>query len=33
MDKPNLDKDKKLIIDTLRKLKSEKDLNNFLDDL
>lgn len=33
MDKPNLDKDKKLIIETLRKLKSEKDLANFLDDL
>lgn len=33
MEKPNLDKDKKLIIDTLRKLKSEKDLSNFIDDL
>ena len=33
MDKPNLEKDKKLIIETLRKLKSEKDLTNFLDDL
>lgn len=31
--KPNLDKDKKLIIETLRKLKSEKDLSNFIDDL
>lgn len=32
MVKPNLDKDKKLLIDTLRKLKS-KDLSNFIDDL
>ena len=33
MVKVNLDKDKKLLVDTLRKLKSSKDLNNFLDDL
>lgn len=33
MNKPNLDKDKKLIIETLRKLKNSKDLGNFLDDL
>lgn len=33
MDKPNLDKDKKLIIGTLKKLKSEKDLSDFIDDL
>ena len=31
--KPNLDKDKKLIVETLRKLKNSKDLGNFLDDL
>lgn len=31
--KPNLDKDKKLIVDTLRKLKNFKDLGNFIDDL
>lgn len=33
MTKFNLDKDKKLLIDTLRKLKSPKDLSNFIDDL
>ena len=33
MAKPNLDKDKKLLIDNLRKLKSSKDLANFIDDL
>ena len=33
MNKPNLEKDKKIVVDTLRKLKSEKDLTNFLDDL
>ncbi len=33
MDKPNIEKDKKLIVETLRKLKSEKDLSNFIDDL
>ncbi len=31
--KPNLEKDKKLIIETLRKLKNSKDLGNFIDDL
>ena len=33
MDKPNLEKDKKLIVETLRKLKNSKDLGNFIDDL
>lgn len=33
MDKPNLDKDKKLVVEVLKKLKSEKDLSNFIDDL
>lgn len=33
MVKPNLDKDKKLLFDTLRKLKLSKDLSNFIDDL
>lgn len=33
MDRPNLEKDKKLIVETLRKLKSGKDLSNFIDDL
>lgn len=33
MAKVNLEKDKKLLVDTLRKLKSSKDLNSFLDDL
>lgn len=33
MNKPNLDKDKKLLVDTLRKLKSSKDLSNFIEDL
>jgi len=33
MVKLNLEKDKKLLTDTLRKLKSSKDLSNFLDDL
>jgi len=33
MAKPNLDKDKKLLVGNLRKLKSSKDLSNFLDDL
>lgn len=32
MPKPNLEKNKKLLVDTLRKLKS-KDLSNFIDDL
>ena len=32
MDKPNLEKDKKLLVATLKKLKSQ-DLSNFLDDL
>ena len=31
MDKPNLEKDKKLLIETIRK--TSKDLTNFLDDL
>jgi len=31
--KPNLEKDKKLLVATLRKLKSSKDLSLFLDDL
>ncbi len=29
----NLEKDKKLLVATLRKIKSSKDLSNFLDDL
>ena len=29
MSKPNLEKDKKLIIETLRRLKSGKDLSNW----
>lgn len=33
MAKPNLGKDKKLLVETLRKLKSSKDLSNLLDDL
>lgn len=33
MIKPNLDKDKKLLVAILKKLKSSKDLSNFLDDL
>lgn len=33
MTKFNLDKDRKLLVDTLRKIKSSKDLFNFLDDL
>lgn len=33
MVKPNLDKDRKLLADTLRKLKSSKDLSNFIDNL
>ncbi len=33
MKKPNLDKDRKLLTDTIRKLKSSKDLSNFIDDL
>ena len=33
MVKPNLEKDKKLVVDTIRKLKSSKDLSNFIDDL
>lgn len=33
MVKVNLDKDRKLLVDTLRKLKSSKDLSNFIDDL
>lgn len=33
MAKPNLDKDRQLLTDTLRKLKSSNDLSNFLDDL
>lgn len=33
MIKLNLDKDKKLLVDILRKLKSSKDLSNFIDDL
>lgn len=32
MDKPNIEKDRKLLTDTLRKLKSS-DLSSFLDDL
>lgn len=31
--KLNLEKDKKLLVETLRKLKSSKDLSNFIDDL
>ncbi len=33
MDKANLEKDKKLLVATLRKLKSSKDLSIFIDDL
>lgn len=33
MDKVSLEKDKKLLAATLRKLKSSKDLSNFIDDL
>ncbi|MBI2036582.1 helix-turn-helix domain-containing protein [Candidatus Microgenomates bacterium] len=33
MSKPNLEKDKKLVVDTIRKLKSSKDLSSFIDDL
>ncbi|MEK7517664.1 MAG: YerC/YecD family TrpR-related protein [Patescibacteria group bacterium] len=33
MDKASLEKDKKLLVATLRKLKSSKDLSLFLDDL
>lgn len=33
MDKVNLEKDKKLLVATLRRLKSSKDLSLFLDDL
>ncbi len=33
MDKINLEKDKKLLVATLRKLRSSKDLSAFLDDL
>lgn len=33
MDKPNLEKDKMLLVDTLKKLKSSKDLSIFIDDL
>ncbi len=31
--KPNLEKDKKLLVATLRKIKSLKDLSSFIDDL
>ncbi len=33
MDKSNLEKDKKLLVATLRKLRSSKDLSTFIDDL
>lgn len=33
MVKSNLDKDRKLLVDALRKLKSSKDLSAFVDDL
>ena len=33
MDKSNLEKDKKLLVATFRKLKSSKDLSLFIDDL
>ena len=33
MTKLSLDKDRKLLVDTLRKFKSSKDLSNFIDDL
>lgn len=33
MTKLNLDKDRKLLVNTLRKLKPSKDLSNFIDDL
>lgn len=33
MAKTNLEKDKKLLVDSLRKLKSSIDLSNFIDDL
>ena len=33
MEKPDVEKDKRLLLETLRKLKSSKDLSLFLDDL
>lgn len=33
MEKPNLEKDRQLLIETFRKLRSTKDLSSFLDDL
>ena len=33
MNKPNLEKDKKLLVEALRKLKSSKDLSAFVEDL
>lgn len=33
MNRLSLDKDRKLLVDTLKKLKSSKDLSNFIDDL
>ena len=33
MQKPNVEKDKKLLLDSLRKLKSSKDISAFFDDL
>ncbi len=33
MPRLNLDKDRKILVDTFRKLKSSKDLSNFVDDL
>lgn len=33
MNKPNVEKDRKLLVEKLRNIKSQKDLSNFLDDL
>jgi TrpR-related protein YerC/YecD len=33
MDKINLDKDQKLVVDSFYKVKTKKDLNNFIEDL
>jgi len=33
MDKPNLNKDQKLLVDCFHKIKTKKDLNSFVEDL
>ena len=33
MDKPNLNKDQKLVVDSFYKIKTKKDLNSFVEDL